>query len=108
MMTWPIAILPNDCPLLSKRTIHCPSADQCNRLLFCVLFVLLLSFVYLIVLFFLWMHVGVLFCFCMHIHVLVIILLLLLITMSFFLSQYFIYPSPFPITMIYYYNNINL
>ena len=76
MMTWPIAILPNcnDCPWLFKRAIHCPSEDQCNRL-FYVLFVLLLSFVYLIVLFFLWMYVvGVLFCFCMHIHVLVIIL----------------------------------
>ena len=64
MITWPIAILPNDCTLPFKRAIHCPSADQCNRLLFCVLFVLLLSFVYLIVLFFLWMYVvGVLFSF---------------------------------------------
>ena len=36
MMTWPIAILPNcnDCPWLFKRAIHCPSEDQCNRLLF--------------------------------------------------------------------------
>ena len=54
MMTWPwpIAILPNDSPLqLFKRAVHCPSEDQCNRLPFCVLFVLLLSFVYLIVFF---------------------------------------------------------
>ena len=69
MMTWSIAILPNDCPLLFKRAIHCPSTEQCTRLLsFVCLFVVVICLFGCFV--FLWMYVvGVLFCFCMRIPV---------------------------------------